>query len=64
MEIIYTWNRNENQPFPLDSINANLNLEDVYNKIDWSLLKNKKHKIKISDCLKLTYFFIHFAKTV
>lgn len=32
---------NENQPFPLDSINANLNLEDVYNKIDWSLVENK-----------------------
>lgn len=32
---------NENQPFPLESINANLNLEDVYNKIDWSLVESK-----------------------
>ena len=32
---------NEHQPFPIDSINMNLNLEDVYNKIDWTLVENK-----------------------
>jgi Uma2 family endonuclease len=32
---------NEHQPFPIDSIKMNLNLEDVYNKIDWTLVENK-----------------------
>ena len=32
---------NEHQPFPIDSIDMNLNLEDVYNKIDWTLVENK-----------------------
>jgi Uma2 family endonuclease len=32
---------NEHQPFPIDSIEMNLNLEDVYNKIDWTLVENK-----------------------
>ena len=32
---------NEHQPFPIDSIKMNLNLEDAYNKIDWTLVENK-----------------------
>ena len=31
---------NENHPFPIDAINMELNLEDVYNKIDWSLVES------------------------
>ena len=31
---------NENHPFPIDGINMELNLEDVYNKIDWSLVES------------------------